>query len=409
MRTYPLERGLIVTSPYGPRQGEFHTGVDFGYPGGSAGRPVHAVQAGTVIYAGAAQGYGGPDPAGWLVIDSDDGQGGGCVEYGHIVREVELGAHVLAGQRIAHINPDSRTNGGVAPHLHLSVMPRAYDPATKRDPISWLGAATYPGEGTVAMGDPIWLPEVLRSAGLTVHEYPGWRDRGHGDFGSIWGVVCHHTGSFAETARGIAEHPDLGLASQLYLAPDGTYTVCGVGIAWHAGVGSWPGLPRDDANRLTIGIEAANDGGGRPGLPHRHGWSDAQYDAYVTGVAAILRHLGVPASHAIGHKEWAGDEQGKWDPGAIDMDIFRADVARVIDGGRVAPTGGDDDVISKEDVDRIADRVVEKLMGHRPPQPDGSTDATVGELLTWIDKHAGDGVDAEYGEGARDKRENLSK
>jgi hypothetical protein len=151
-------------------------------------------------------------------------------------------------------------------------------------------------------------------------------DRGHGDFGNIWGVVAHHTGSFGETPRGIAEHPSLGLASQLYLSPDGVYTLCGVGIAWHAGQGSYPGLPTNDANSYTIGIEAANDGGGTPGKPHRWGWSDAQYDAYVRGVAAILKKLGQPESHVIGHKEWAGAAQGKWDPGAIDMNIFRQDV-----------------------------------------------------------------------------------
>ncbi|MGY4098034.1 peptidoglycan recognition protein family protein [Nocardia sp. R16R-3T] len=193
------------------------------------------------------------------------------------------------------------------------------------------------------MADPTWLPDVLRAAGLQVREYPGWRDRGHGDFGDIWGVVCHHTGSFGESPRGIAEHPDLGLASQLHLSPEGVYTVCGVGVAWHAGMGSYPGLPTNGANQRTIGIEAANDGGGTPGLPHRESWPDAQYDAYVRGVGAILDHLGEPASHAIGHKEWAGAAQGKWDPGAIDMNIFRADVARAMDGG--TPTEGDDNML----------------------------------------------------------------
>ncbi|MFE3057624.1 N-acetylmuramoyl-L-alanine amidase [Nocardia sp. NPDC059236] len=193
------------------------------------------------------------------------------------------------------------------------------------------------------MSDPTWLPEVLRNAGLEVHEYPGWRDRGHGDFGNIWGVVCHHTGSFGESPRGIAEHPSLDLASQLHLSPEGVYTVCGAGIAWHAGEGSYPGLPTNAANQYTIGIEAANDGGGRPGLPHRASWSDAQYDAYIRGVAAILDYLGQPASHAIGHKEWAGAAQGKWDPGAIDMNIFRADVARAMNGDNT--TEGDENML----------------------------------------------------------------
>ena len=115
-RYWPLGTGRIVTSPFGPRDDGFHAGTDFGFPGGSANKPVYACASGIVIYAGAAQGYGGPDPAGWLVIDHPGGVGGGCTEYGHIIREVGGGEHVTAGQRVARINPDSATNGGVAPH-----------------------------------------------------------------------------------------------------------------------------------------------------------------------------------------------------------------------------------------------------------------------------------------------------
>ncbi|WP_280510286.1 peptidoglycan recognition protein family protein [Nocardia farcinica] len=186
------------------------------------------------------------------------------------------------------------------------------------------------------MPDPVWLPDVLRAAGLEVREYPGWRDRGHGDFGEIWGVIAHHTGSNppSNNPGHIAQHPQLGLASQLHLSRDGVYTVCGVGIAWHAGDGSYPGLPTDDANRFTIGIEAENNG--------TEGWSPRQYTAYVKGVAAILRKLGHNSSRVIGHKEWAGASQGKWDPGGMDMNRFRADVARLIAGGEL--NEGDDDM-----------------------------------------------------------------
>lgn len=180
------------------------------------------------------------------------------------------------------------------------------------------------------MSDPIWIADVLRAEGLVVHEIAGWRDRGHGDFGDIWGVVCHHTGSNNASAESIAFHPDLGLASQLHLNRAGEYTVCGVGVAWHAGQGSWPGLPVNNANYHTIGIEAANDGGGSPGRPHRSSWPDVQYNAYVRGVAAIIRKLGKGADHVLGHKDWAGPAQGKWDPGAIDMNIFRRDVGAVL-------------------------------------------------------------------------------
>lgn len=108
--------------------------------------PVYAIQSGEVIYAGAAQGYGGPDPAGWLVIDSEGSEGGGVLEYGHIVRlpHIRVGSHVEAGQQIAVINPDSRSNGGTSPHLHLSDMPDGYDPKAKQDPMRRLKGALEP-------------------------------------------------------------------------------------------------------------------------------------------------------------------------------------------------------------------------------------------------------------------------
>lgn len=175
------------------------------------------------------------------------------------------------------------------------------------------------------MGDPIWLADVLRAEGLQCDILDGAFERGHGDFGNIWGVVMHHTGDEPPYDAGpwaIANHPTLGLASQLHLGRDGKYTLCGVGIAYHAGTGSWPGLPVNNANAVTIGIEAENNG--------TEGWSPKQYDAYIRGVGAILRKLGHDSSHAIGHKEWAR-VQGKWDPGGMDMNKARADIQRVID------------------------------------------------------------------------------
>ena len=146
-RFWPVTPDRIITSPYGPRWGTIHTGCDFGFNGGAGGRPVFACQSGTVIFSGPASGYGGPDPCGWLVIDSDESQGGGVYEYGHIVREPHLtvGATVQAGERIGVINPDEGTNGGVAPHLHLSYMPRGYDPGAKVDPLPVLDGSREPG------------------------------------------------------------------------------------------------------------------------------------------------------------------------------------------------------------------------------------------------------------------------
>lgn len=225
-------------------------------------------------------------------------------------------------------------------------------------------------------GDPVWLPDVLRDAGLVCHIYPGAFERGHGDMADIRGVLCHHTGSFGETPRGIAEHPSLGLASQLYLGKNGEYTLCGVGIAYHAGKGggiSW--LPDNNANPHLIGIEAANDGGGSSTKPlvHRSSWPDVQYDAYVRGVAAINARLGVGADRAIGHKEWAGRAQGKWDPGQLDMNIFRADVAARLNSG-----GDDMAQVPQEQWDRVYRELTQRHRSRSPLRHLGE-----GEVDTW--------------------------
>lgn len=190
-------------------------------------------------------------------------------------------------------------------------------------------------------GDPVWLADVLRAEGLNVVEFPGWRNRGHGDFKDIRGVMVHHTGSDGATAASIAHgRTDLpGPLSQIHIARDGTVTVVAVGVAWHAGAGEWPWLPKNNGNWHLIGIEAANSGGPGPNAPliHRSVWPDAQYDAMVKCCAAINRRLAQNSDRTISHKEYAGRAQGKWDPGQIDMNIFRADVQRQIDS-----RGGDE-------------------------------------------------------------------
>lgn len=176
-------------------------------------------------------------------------------------------------------------------------------------------------------GDPVWLADVLRAEGVTTIEYPGWQERGHGDFRDIRGVMVHHTGSDVATAASIANgRPDLsGPLSQLHIARDGTVTVVAAGVAWHAGAGSYPWLPTNTANWHMIGIECANTGTSQT-APHRYHWPDEQYLALVRCCAAVNRRLRQSAGRTIGHKEYAGHAQGKWDPGAIDMNRLRADI-----------------------------------------------------------------------------------
>ena len=89
------------------------------------------------------------DPAlGWLVIDHPTEVGGGCTEWPHHPRGCPWRPRD-SGTTHPHINPDSATNGGTAPHLHLSVMPREYNPNAKIDPGAVAGRST----GTTSQDD----------------------------------------------------------------------------------------------------------------------------------------------------------------------------------------------------------------------------------------------------------------
>lgn len=188
---WPLERGRIITSPFGQRGDEWHAGTDFGFPGGSAGRKVFSCADGSVLYHGAASGYGGPDPAGWLVILSDNGM---VWEYGHIVRlpDIKTGVRVKAGQQIAVINPDTNSNGGTASHLHLSVMSSGYDPNQKIDPLPFLKNALEPPaimEKDPRRPDfneyPVWSPNNQDRAGTKIDLFLLHTQEGNGNADSL--------------------------------------------------------------------------------------------------------------------------------------------------------------------------------------------------------------------------------
>jgi len=178
----------------------------------------------------------------------------------------------------------------------------------------------------------VWLPEVLRAAGLKVAETNGWVNRGVSEMGRIRGVMCHHTGSPGSgnmptlktliQGRGGA-HPLPGPLAQLGLAVDGTWYVIAAGRANHAGAGEWNGVKT--GNSSFIGVEAEN-----AGTPQAH-WPDWQIDAYRRGVAAILSHIGESSEMCCGHKEYALPKGRKIDP-IFDMDLFRESVRQVMRG-----------------------------------------------------------------------------
>ena len=181
-----------------------------------------------------------------------------------------------------------------------------------------------------------WLADVLRAAGQQVREEPGWKTRGHGSLAGLTGIVWHHTASATTPANdvrvirdGRADLP--GPLAQLYLARDGTWTTVAAGRAWHAGSGAWPGLPTNNANAYTVGIEAAQRGtGAEP-------WAPAQLAALRAGTVALVRHAGLSPSLVIGHKEWTAR---KIDPWGLSMPQERARIAAAL----TEPEPGEPDV-----------------------------------------------------------------
>lgn len=180
-----------------------------------------------------------------------------------------------------------------------------------------------------------WLASVLRDAGLTVIEQPGWQTRGHGDMGTVRGVMIHHTaGAKGKNAPSLNivqnGRPDLkGPLSQLLLARDGTYYVVAAGLCSHAGAGAWQGITAGNAS--FIGIEAENTG-----LPDDP-WPEVQMDAYKRGTAALMMKIRAPIIMCVGHKEYALPKGRKSDP-SFDMNRFRSEVAALMGGALPEPT-----------------------------------------------------------------------
>lgn len=169
------------------------------------------------------------------------------------------------------------------------------------------------------------LPAILRGAGLTVHEYGGWRTRGSSDWGPVRGITCHHTagarnstdaGELRVLVNGSSSAPPP--IAQLYLSRSGAWWVVASGRCNHNLVG-WGGPNKGLGNRNLLGIEAQHSGGSEP-------WTDVQYNSYARGVAALCRSLGVPVSRVAGHKEH--QPGAKSDP-TFNMDTFRSRVAAV--------------------------------------------------------------------------------
>lgn len=227
----------------------------------------------------------------------------------------------------------------------------------------------------------IWLPHVLKAAGLKVALVDGWEDRGRGDVGPTLGVLCHHTagprnGNMPSLHTLIEGRSDLrGPLAQLGLGRDGTYYVIAAGRSNHAGGGVWNGVTNGNAN--FIGIEAENTG-----RSDDFPWPSVQIDAYHRGVAAILKHLGLGADCCAGHKEYALPQGRKPDP-SLDMSVFRTSVASIVTGAASAPV--------------LIPAVEPPAHPGAPPGRPTLRRGSTGELVKEIQRKIGTAVDGDFG------------
>ncbi|GAA2774163.1 N-acetylmuramoyl-L-alanine amidase [Saccharopolyspora taberi] len=174
----------------------------------------------------------------------------------------------------------------------------------------------------------VWLGDVLRKAGLRVVEPPGWKTRtASGAQPLPVGVLEHHTATTTSYARPaptvnlcITGRPDLdGPLCHVVVGYDGTCHLISAGRANHAGAAKASGPnPGGDGNLRYVGFEWDYQGVNQQPSPE-------QYTAAVKATRAVLRHLGRPADAARGHRETS--VTGKIDPGHVNLDLFRAQVA----------------------------------------------------------------------------------
>lgn len=234
------------------------------------------------------------------------------------------------------------------------------------------------------------LASILRAEGVTVVEENGWRTYCRPGSFDPAGVMVHHTAGHKDLAVVIAGRPDLkGPLANTWLSQQGVAHLISAGRCNHAGSGAavvYAEVQQNiapsgtaaalhltdhtDGNTRFYGIEVENLGDGHDAYPV------AQVQALVGICAALCRHHGWGWQRVIGHKEWTAR---KIDP-TLDMNQLRQFVA-----GRLAAPQEDD--VTPQDIEAIADRVVAKLTDKGGALFTGKPD-TVGALVA-ADEAAG--------------------
>jgi hypothetical protein len=194
------------------------------------------------------------------------------------------------------------------------------------------------------------LADVLRAAGVTVIEMPGWKDNADYSDGATAfdprGIILHHDAE----GLGFDNDPsnDMNVpnymqgsghgGSQLWVRKDGAFCVLAAGRKWHAGSGDgWGAIRAGNVNADALGIETDHTTGDP--------WPAVMVDAINRGSRALVRHYGWNPSDCCGHREYAPGR--KPDPENFDLNAWRAYLASAVTDPP-DPHPGDDDVTLDE-------------------------------------------------------------
>lgn len=255
------------------------------------------------------------------------------------------------------------------------------------------------------------LAEVLRAAGISVVEEPGWltNNRNHrGAWGEVEGILHHHTVTSGDTAAQTRASVDLcfnghselpGPLCHGVITKAGTIHLVGNGRANHAGLGdedvframlAGRPLPRPDnnsrdGNRLLYGFESINRGDGKDP------WPREQLRAMDLASAAICAEHDWPVTRSIFHLNW---QSGKVDPRGIGT--VTEHQARVRTRMTELP-GGDGMALSTEDKTWITaqlNKVPRAVMAYTGPGRDQDIHQTIIDSATLAGRAADSGARA---------------
>lgn len=239
---HPLP-GYPFSSPFGPRAGGFHNGLDIAAPGGT---PVRAAGPGTVSMAGWSSGGGGNE----IHIDHPNGL---QTWYSHLSRfGTSAGAKVGAGNIIGNVGTTGNSTGN---HLHYMVLKGGWP--------NYVNPADYLAGGGEA-GKPLNPLEGILE-GLVTQARAALGD-----------------GLFADLAIGAGERVFDGATDFVWDALNGiTDVVRGI---WETGsrllgLGSTEPMLHDDGGLLQPGLSLVNNATGRP----ERVLNDQQWNALTDG------------------------------------------------------------------------------------------------------------------------------